>query len=237
MEPPKENLRTIKGLSRERRQLIKTRTELANRKHAQDSSILTDAETTKRTKKLIIQISKQVKEIESQIKEIVRKDKELHEKMKKLQTIDGVSFTNAITVVAETDGFHLIRNARQLVCYAGLDVVSKDSGTSVHTKGKISRKGNKHIRSAMYFPSLTNVRDKKSHKVFFDRVFQKHFIKMKAYVAVQRKLLILMYTLWKNDTVFDPSYESNKIINNKSIKKLEQPNEAALTELALDCSI
>jgi transposase len=236
-QPPKENLRIIKGLGRERKQLLKTKTELENRKHAQDSSILTDAKTTLRTKELIASIAKQVKEIDWQIKDIVRKDKELYRKIKNLQTIEGVGFITAIIVVAETDGFNLIRNARQLVCYTGLDVVSKDSGTSVHQKGKISHKGNKYIRSAMYFPSLTNVKYKKSHKEFFDRVYQKHYIKMKAYVAVQRKLLMLMYTLWKNDTTFDPNYESNKNLNNKSIKHLEQPNEAALTELVPDCSM
>jgi hypothetical protein len=44
--------------------------------------------------------------------------------------------------------------------------------------------------------------------------------KMKGYVAVQRKMLILIYTLWKKNEAYNPS-----------IKFLEQPVEAALTEL------
>ena len=36
-------------------------------------------------------------------------------------------------------------------------------------------------------------------------------IKMKGYVAVQRKLLVLIYTLWKNDMEFDPNYEISGI--------------------------
>jgi hypothetical protein len=43
---------------------------------------------------------------------------------------------------------------------------------------------------------------------------------MKAYVAVQRKMLMLIYTLWKKNEVYNPSK-----------KFLEQPVEAALTEL------
>jgi len=43
---------------------------------------------------------------------------------------------------------------------------------------------------------------------------------MKAYVAVQRKMLMLIYTLWKKNEAYNPS-----------IKFLEQPVEAALTEL------
>ena len=52
------------------------------------------------------------------------------------------------------------------------------------------------------------------------RIIEKQTIKMKGYVAVQRKLLMLIYTLWKNNEAY-----------NLSIKFLEQPVEAALTEL------
>jgi len=48
---------------------------------------------------------------------------------------------------------------------------------------------------------------------------------MKSYVAVQRKLLVLIYTLWKNDAVYNPKYQQH------SIKNLEQPLGIALTEL------
>ena len=44
---------------------------------------------------------------------------------------------------------------------------------------------------------------------------------MKGYVAVQRKLLVLIYTLWKKNESYQPS-----------LTYLEQPqSEAALTEL------
>ncbi|MCW3125082.1 MAG: transposase family protein, partial [Bacteroidetes bacterium] len=49
-----------------------------------------------------------------------------------------------------------------------------------------------------------------------------HGIKMKAAVAVQRKLLELIYTLWKKEEMYDPDY----------LKKLEQPQETALKEIA-----
>ena len=35
---------------------------------------------------------------------------------------------------------------------------------------------------------------------------------MKGVVAVQRKLLVLIYTLWKNDSEYDPRYEIKKEI-------------------------
>ena len=38
----------------------------------------------------------------------------------------------------------------------------------------------------------------------YERVYNRTKIKMKAYVAVQRKLLILIYTLWKKNESFRP---------------------------------
>ncbi|MEI9945951.1 MAG: IS110 family transposase [Chitinophagaceae bacterium] len=59
-------------------------------------------------------------------------------------SIPGVGLLTAVTVLAETNGFDLIRNKKQLTSYAGLDVREKQSGTSVKGKPKISKKGNRY---------------------------------------------------------------------------------------------
>jgi transposase len=60
--------------------------------------------------------------------------------------------------LAETNGFELIRNKRQLTSYVGLDVKEKQSGTSVKGKPRISKSGNRHLRKAMHLLGLTAVR-------------------------------------------------------------------------------
>ena len=42
---------------------------------------------------------------------------------------------------------------------------------------------------------------------------------MKGYVAIQKKLLCLMYTLWKNEIPFDPEYYKNTS-GNQELKDL-----------------
>ena len=42
----------------------------------------------------------------------------------------------------------------------------------------------------------------------FERTLQKHNIKMKSYVAVQKKILVIIYSLWKNNQQF--SEEAHK---------------------------
>src|SRR6266700_6766361 len=131
-------------------------------------------------------------------------------------SLPGVSLLTAATILAETNGFELIRNKKQLTSYAGLDVKEKESGTSVKGKARISKKGNKYLRKAMHFPALTAIRHDKRFKAIFARLVDKHGIKMKAAVAVQRKLLEMTYIIYKTNNRYDKDYlNQNEKIENK----------------------
>jgi transposase len=93
-----------------------------------------------------------------------------------------------------------------VVSYAGLDVREKQSGTSIKGKPRISKKGNKYLRKAMHFPVLTAIRRDERYKAVYARLISKHGIKMKAAVAVQRKLLELIYTIFKTKAPYDKDY-------------------------------
>ena len=76
-------------------------------------------------------------------------------------------------------------------------------------KSRISKKGNSHIRSALYFPALNAVRRNNNFTTFYKRIKEKKGGKsLIACTALQRKLLILCFTLWRNDTVYTESYLS-----------------------------
>ena len=75
-------------------------------------------------------------------------------------------------------------------------------------KTRISKKGNSHIRRAMHLPAFNMIRyDVGNFKIFFERILENHHQKMKAYVAVQKKLLVLIYTLWRKNEEFNPGQE------------------------------
>lgn len=229
-QKPDATFAHIKQLTRERQSVNNEKTVIKNQIHAEKHSAFPVQNSLKRMKKRIQLMDKQVVEIEQEITAVVEANTELHEKITKICTIKGVGFITAITVVAETNGFNLIRNSKQLVSYAGYDVVEKQSGTSVRGKSRISGKGNKHIRKAMHFPALTNVKYDTHHKALYTRLESRHGIKMKAYTAVQRKLLTLIYALWKKNECYDPDYQNRK---SNGLKNLEQPMRAALIELDL----
>ena len=63
----------------------------------------------------------------------------------------------------------------------------------------------------MHLPALAAIRHDERFKAVFARLVQKHGIKMKAVVAVQRKLLEMIFTVYKTGTVYDKNYLNNSL--------------------------
>lgn len=139
-------------------------------------------------------------------------NEKIGKKVEKICKIKGLSTLSLAVLLGETNGFELFKNQRQLVSYSGYDVIENQSGRHIG-RTKISKKGNSKIRRALFMPSFTVVKYEKRFKAFYERIYERTQIKMKAYVAVQKKLLVLVYSLWKNDEAYDPNYvEQNRVI-------------------------
>ena len=204
--PGSSQMRKIKKLSRERLRTMREKTMVSNQLHAETNSFDSCKSSLRRYKQRVTFLKKQISQIEKELELEVAKDKELKQKLENVCTIKGVAFITAIGIVAETDGFALFKNRNQLVSYAGYDVVERESGTSIKGKSRISKKGNSYIRQIMYMPSMSAARSDKHHKAYYNRIVQKHGIKMKASVAIQRKLLLLIYALFTKNEPYDDNY-------------------------------
>lgn len=206
-EPPKKLYLQLRNLSRFAVQLKEQKTALTNIKHSKESSQEIEKFILRSNKQLIKQIDKQIKECEQKIEQLIQSDSELHAKVKKIQTIKGVGVLTIVTIIAETLGFQQVKNVKQLASYAGYDVVQRESGTSIKGKTRISKKGNRYIRNALYFPAMVASRYNDDLKKTYLRIIKNKPSKMIGQVAIQRKLLILIYTLWKNDCCFIEGYK------------------------------
>jgi transposase len=112
------------------------------------------------------------------------------------------------------------------VSYAGYDVIQRESGTSIKGKTRISKKGNRYIRNALYFLAMVACRYNPPLKETYVRIILKKTSKMIGQVAIQRKLLILMYTLGKNDTEFIENYKVSS-----PNQKIEATQDSSVAEL------
>jgi transposase len=207
---PKGIFKKLRQLTRERSQLIELRTICKNQLHAEQAEAEPHKKSIIRLKKRIELLNNQEQEIRTELKEFIKTDAEVQRFVILLCSISGVGLLTAAAVLGETNGFDLIRNKRQLTSYAGLDVQEKQSGTSVRGKPRISKKGNKHLRKAMHLPALAAIRHDERYKAVFARLVSRHGIKMKAAIAVQRKLLEMMFTVFKKQEKYDKDYFKNQ---------------------------
>ena len=97
--------------------------------------------------------------------------------------------------------------------------MKKESGNT-EGKARISKKGNRFIRRALHWPAQVAIKLTPEFQNYAQRIYNTTKIKMKGAVAIQRKLLVLIYKLFVNDTVYDPKYQENK---NKENEQIFQP--------------
>jgi transposase len=200
-QPIQPIFKEIKSLTRERSSLVKFRTQQKNSLHALKYSYEPNQERVERLEDTIDFLDAQIEKIERQLAVVLKKDPELKAKIKFIKTITGIDKLTASVVISETNGFMLIDNTRQLTSYSGLDVKLAESG-KWKGKSKISKQGNSHIRGALYLPALTLIRCNPQYKTFYNRIVAKKKINKIGITAVQRKLLILIYSIWKSQKNF-----------------------------------
>jgi transposase len=182
--------------------------------------------------------------LEKAIQGLIEGDTVLKAQVERLTAIKGLALLSVAVLIAETNGFENFVNQRQLVSYAGYDVVENQSGNR-SGKTRISKKGNSRIRRILHMPAFNAVRfGDPTCQALYERVYQKTNTKMKAYVAVQKKLLLLAYGLWRSQTTYDPMHsiqtKKESLLTSKSDqndKKIVPPSgttrdQSAVAELS-----
>lgn len=203
--PPSDTVKTLHELSREYRALKTTITSIKNQRHALKASFAPQRRSLRRKEQLLKFLQHQTEQVEQELHELVDNDPVLCQRVQAICSAKGIGFLTVVTVLAETRCFEHVTSGKQLASYAGLDVVFNDSGLR---KGKtsISRRGNTFLRTAVFMPALAAVRSNPGFKELYERLVAKGKNKKLALIAVARKLLLLIYALWKNNTRYDPEY-------------------------------
>ena len=207
-KPVSASILKIRSLLRHRKALQKAKDQFGNQLHASTHSQIKDPYVLKSLSKVIKTLKKQIDELESRAMDLSKKDEAFHEKLSMIvNSTKGLGFISVLTVLSETNGFKTFRNRKQLESYAGYDVVENSSGKFVG-RTRISKKGNANIRTVLYMAALSAVRAKSApfYDLYTRLIARNGGVSKKANVAVQRKLLLIIYTLWTKNEAFDLKY-------------------------------
>lgn len=207
-EPMNSFYYDLRSLTRHYQSVQEMETVLRNQLHAEQAGMFASKAVVQQIKAGIKLFSSQADLLKEAIEEKINSEPEVKRKVSGItDKLQGVAILTVATVIGETNGFAFFTNRRQTASFAGYDVVRDQSGNR-EGKTKISKKGNSHIRRALYFPAINVVTYKmKPFAEKYERIFERTKIKMKGYTAIQKDLLMMLFTLWKYDKKYDPNYK------------------------------
>jgi len=142
--------------------------------------------------------------IEEAIDELIEASS-LNDDIDTLTSIDGIGKTTATHFLGEVGNIERFSSVKKLCAFSGLDPAIYQSGSSLHSKGRISKRGNPSLRRTLWQMALGVIRNNLAFKRYFEKKRQEGKPFKKAVIAVANKLLRLIYALLKNKTKFDPS--------------------------------
>lgn len=145
---------------------------------------------------LIISLDESLKQMKKRLQEVN------FEEQKLLQSIPGIGPVCSSALVAFIGNIERFDQSKKLVAYLGLDCRVHQSGTSVNGKGFITKRGNPVLRSLLFNAAYVARQHNPELKEFFEkkRSEGKHYFT--AICAVERKLVRIIYAVWKRRTPF-----------------------------------
>ena len=162
-----------------------------------------------RWNKVIKTIDEQIKAIDAEIESLIAANPVLTRQKDLLTSIDGVGDRIAINMIAITGGFTRFQNARQFCSFAGLTPYKYDSGTSVRSKAKISKRAN-HTMKVLLHMSAVNVATRMKegeYKEYYERKLKEGKHKMCIFNVLRAKLVHRMFSVIKRDALYTKQYK------------------------------
>lgn len=188
----------LKALVQEREVLTRMRAETKQRIHAHKirahAAGILFHDSFQGTIKLL---SFEIREIEKKLNEYVPLTQTL------LRSIPGIGKVAAAALVAYVGDIHRFPSAEKLTAYIGLDSRIHESGTSIHGKGYMSKRGNRYLRYILFNSAFIARQKNPDLKKYFEKKISegKHYYS--ALCAVERKLVHLIWAVWTRGTPFE----------------------------------
>lgn len=203
---PTDEILALRAFGRYLAGLTKHRSQLKNQLHAWQHARATPEAIVNAVTGQIQALDIQIELTRAQALQLILRHPTLHRPYELLVSVKGIAQASAIALLGELLVLPDDLTARQWVAMAGLDPRHHQSGGSVNKKPRISKAGNRYLRSALYMPALSAT----SHDPHL-RGFYRHLIdhrglkKLQAVCAVMRKLLTALHAMLASGTAFDGS--------------------------------
>jgi transposase len=149
------------------------------------------------------QLVTELKEVEERIWAHLENDTRLNVIWQRLQTIRGIGALSAARLLAHIGEIERFAHPGSLVSLAGLAVKQRESGSSVRGRAQMDRHGRGSLRQLLYMCALVAMRWDPQMRAWAQRLKARGKPTKVVLVAVMRKLLHIIYGVWKNASDYD----------------------------------
>lgn len=200
---PSDEKLALRSFARRINALTGQKVAAKNHLHALTTTQETPKAVLKDAQLAIAQLEKRIDRLTAEARVLIGKHPELDRILRLLIGIKGIGEASAVALMGELLLLPPGLSHREWVKFAGLDPKAFDSGKSVHKKTRLSKAGNRHIRSALYMPALSAKRHDPHVKAYFQHLVDNGKKPLQAVCAVMRKLLHAIHGMLKHDKPFD----------------------------------
>jgi len=120
-----------------------------------------------------------------------------------LQTIPGIGPYVAASIIGELQTMQRFTKANRLVAYAGLDLRIKQSGRTLNSAGHLTKRGSSYLRRSLFIAASVA----RQYDPYFKALYDKKRGEGKSYtvatIAVARKLLLVVRSIWLSGEGYD----------------------------------
>lgn len=154
-------------------------------------------------KRVVASLERELLRLKREVRAHVKTYENLYRDSKLLQSVPGIGEITSWDILAEMPDTDEFESAQSVAAYAGLAPREQRSGSSVRKATTLSKRGNRRLRKAFYFPAVSAMHWNPLVKAHYERLRDKGKPKMVALAACMRKLLMICYGVLKHQKPFD----------------------------------
>lgn len=128
---------------------------------------------------------------------------EISELIDNLRTIPGVGDKTILALLAECGNLDRFTDAKALVGFLGLYPTLEQSGGTLRY-GRLAKRGARLAKKAIYLAAIAAIRHNSELHTLYDKYRSKGRAKKECIIIVARKLIQIIYAVYKRNTPYDP---------------------------------
>ena len=184
----------------------KQTTALKNKLQTEESMGSPCARVIRSLKRSLKYLKNEIDKLEDSLFELVKQDSQ--DLLTRVESIPGIGRRSGMLLIVLTGGFERFNKASELCSFAGLTPMIRQSGSSIRSRPRISKMGNRRLRKTLFMCSLSAKKHNKACREIFNRIVAKGKSKKVALIAVCNKLLKQAFAIAKSGLIYDQNYRS-----------------------------